>query len=194
MEMQRLFIAIDLPPEVKDVVAQAHARFKATSAHTAVRWVDEAGAHITLKYLGETDQFAAITAALAQLRPQFRPFNLITAQPGAFPNLRQPRIVWLGVAGDLARLSALQYAVEELITPLGFPRENRPFHPHITLGRTKAQAAQAALAQLSSLIQQPGELPAPLTWSVSELVVMLSDTGPNGVRYTPLQRVVFDSP
>lgn len=184
----RLFIAIDLPPPVKALVGEILGMM-AAQVGDAVRWVDAAGTHITLKYLGETTKLAEIKQELDGVGPQASPFDCEITQPGVFPHPRQPRIVWLGVQGDLNTLGRLQQLVEAKISPLGFPAEQRSFKPHITLGRARGQLQPQAVAELRQFIDHSVALPPPQRWTVQDLVVMLSETGPRGARYTPLHTV-----
>ncbi|MBA3945885.1 MAG: RNA 2',3'-cyclic phosphodiesterase [Herpetosiphonaceae bacterium] len=189
MSQLRLFVALDLPAEIKAVVAQVQTRLRVAEPSNVVRWVDASGAHITLKYLGVTSQVAQIKAELDRLAPQQQPFALHTTQPGAFPHTRQPRILWLGVGGALPALSGLQRLVETHLAPLGFPMEPRAFSPHITLGRVK----QGDQPQSPAVHFDLGSYRPFLEWRAAELVLMLSETGPQGARYTPIHAVQFDA-
>ncbi len=188
MQQFRLFVALDLPSEIKALVAQLQSRLRVAVPSDIVRWVCPVGTHITLKYLGATGQVTQIKAAL-DLLAQPQPFSLYTTQPCAFPDLWQPRILWLGIGGDLLPLSSLQRLVETHLAPLGFPTEQRAFTPHITLGRIKqSERAQPPAADFGSAPYVPSPL-----WRAAELVLMLLETGPQGPRYTPIHVVRFDT-
>lgn len=184
---QRLFVALDLPMAIKALIAELQTQLRRQQPAAAVRWADPGGAHLTLKYLGETTARAAIEQQLALLGPQHAPFILETGALGVFPNARQPRVVWLGVGSQAVAPSVppilkLQAAVEQQLAPLGFPTEARPFAPHLTLGRTTPSGRYNA-AHARALT------PPAVVWQVNELVLMRSESGPGGVRYSPIYTV-----
>ena len=188
----RLFIAVELPPEVQAVLRDVHTALE--GRRLAVRWVDPAGTHLTLKFLGATPagRVDAITQALEQVAVAHPPFLLSTGGLGVFPRPRAPRVVWLGVAGALAELRALQADVEQRVAPLGFPTEQRPFSPHLTLARTTRDASGADLAAIGTAVVETAA-PASVGWHVGEMSLMQSDLTPRGARYTALARVGLGS-
>jgi len=104
-----------------------------------VKWVRPEGLHLTLKFLGDTDDAreADLRGALGQVGGG--PVSLHIEGFGVFPDFQRPRVVWAGVAPDPA-LELLQHRVERLFAPLGFPPEARAFRPHLTLGRAARDA------------------------------------------------------
>lgn len=192
-ETQRLFIAIDLPPEVKALLRQLQTQL---SRHTtAVRWADPQGTHLTLKFLGSTPvaTIDAVVAGLRQAAAAHHPLTLSTERLGVFPNARRPRVVWLGVTGMIDALGRLRDDVERLIAPLGFPTEDRPFSPHLTLGRTVKEPSAAQLATVAQAVAQTAA-PAPIAFDVAELVLMRSELRPGGAKYTPVVHAPLGTP
>ena len=188
----RLFIAIQLPPPVQAALAAARARLEAHAL--AVRWVDPAGAHLTLKFLGAAprEQVEAIVAATQEATRLHRPFTLTTTRLGLFPGPKEPRVIWLGVGGALAELQSLRDDVERFVAPLGYPTERRPFNPHLTLGRTAKGAGRSQLAAIGPAVAAAPEA-APVAWPVSTVNVMRSELLAGGARYTPVARLDLDS-
>ena len=184
----RLFIAIELPPQVQAVLAATRARLEQHALR--VRWVDPASAHLTLKFLGATppervERIVGATKEATRLHPSF---TLSTAELGVFPSPRAPRVVWLGLSGSLVELRGLQADIERFVAPLGYPTERRPFSPHLTLGRTAKDASRTELAAIGATIgASTAEVPA--TWRVSTVSVMRSELGAGGARYTALARL-----
>jgi 2'-5' RNA ligase len=133
----RLFIAIELPPEIKQGIAKVQEQLRESGANAG--WARSEGIHLTLKFLGEVSEERAsgIMAALTGAAEGSGKLNLEVAGAGAFPNGKNPRVLWLGVTGDVEKLGSLQAAVENAMTGLGFEREERTFSPHLTLGRIK---------------------------------------------------------
>ncbi len=189
--MLRLFVAIELPPAVREALRSAQAGLK--EARIPVRWVAPEGAHLTLKFLGPTrpEQVPAISAALVDAVRAHRPLELETAELGCFPHVRAPRVVWLGLAGAVQALGALRDDVERLIAPLGFPTEQRPFSPHLTLGRTSKDATRQEAARIGQRITAT-HAPPVIHWRVGSISLMRSDLGPAGARYTRLAEASLD--
>ena len=181
----RLFIAVDLSPQARAVLPDMQARLQ--HRRLPVRWVDPNGAHVTLKYLGvvEQGQVDLLAAHLAAIAAQHQPFTLRTGMLGAFPDLQRARVVWLAVDGDRAALGHLRDDVEHTIAPLGFPTEDRPFAPHLTLGRTHKDVTAQDRAVVGRAIREQAA-PDAVAWAVDEIVLFRSDSGPAGTRYTPL--------
>ncbi len=135
----RTFIAVPLPQECHRVLQQAQDKLR--SAEAEVRWVSVPGIHLTLKFLGEIDpgMVPKLKAALEQASAAHKPFSLVLRSLGCFPNLHAPRVVWFGVEGAVGELTALQKSIEEACVSLGFDPEERPFRPHLTLGRVQGK-------------------------------------------------------
>jgi len=133
----RLFIAIELPPEIKQGIAKVQEQLRTAGANAG--WTRPEGIHLTLKFLGEVEESRTddIKKALAAAVGSNDKLNLSIAGAGAFPNGKNPRVLWLGVTGDVEKLGSLQAAVEDVMTGLGFEREERKFSPHLTLARIK---------------------------------------------------------
>ena len=133
----RAFIAIELPPEIKQGIAKVQGQLRKNGANAG--WTRPEGIHLTLKFLGEVDEsrVSEIMMALTAAAKGIGKLNLEVTGAGGFPNMKNPRVLWLGVTGDIEKLSALQASVENAMTELGFEREGRTFSPHLTLGRIK---------------------------------------------------------
>lgn len=133
----RLFIAIEIPDQIKKAMAEVQGRLKNTGVDAG--WTRPEGIHLTLKFMGEVQESKVpeIMAALTKAVQDVKSFRLDVAGTGAFPNPKNARVVWIGVSGEIDVLTKLQAAVEEAITRLGFKQEDRAFTPHLTLGRIK---------------------------------------------------------
>jgi 2'-5' RNA ligase len=134
----RTFVAIDLEREIKNNISKFLERLDTGLRN--VRWIKFQGMHITLKFLGEVgeEKLHEIKEALRSTAAEFRPFSLQIKGTGTFPHAkRNPRILWLGVECDPILIN-LQEKMELKLENIGFPREKRKYHPHLTLGRVKA--------------------------------------------------------
>lgn len=186
-EMWRLFIAIEIPAAVLDELMAIQNRLKEEAPSGTVKWVRPQGIHLTLKFLGDVPVTKRDTLenALGSAVKTHSPFTLAATGLGCFPNLKRPRVVWVGVAQQLVELGALRDAVEEHIAPLGYPTEDRPFNPHLTLGRIKREARRDAIQQVTRLVEAT-TVDARYTWEVDAVHLIRSELKPTGAVYTQL--------
>jgi 2'-5' RNA ligase len=184
-ESLRLFIAVEL--DLDEELLSLQKQMQAFDRDRTIRWTAIDSIHLTLKFLGETpaNRQAAITAAMTEATKGHKPFGLTLEGTGCFPNTRKPRIVWAGLGGEIKALHTLRDAVERTVSPLGYPTEDRPFSPHLTLGRARQEASAAALAALGAQIEKlhVGKLAA---WQVEGISLMRSELKSSGAVYTQL--------
>lgn len=175
----RLFIAINLPPERRRAIHQAAAPLR-DAAH-AVSWVPEDRLHLTLKFLGEQPERAvpAIGSALGDVVSRYRPITLELGGVGAFPSMRAPKVVWLGVVQD-TKLELLQHDVESACASMGYELDGRAFRPHVTLGRARHEVERdeaRALAEAAETVEYGDEV------EVRSVDIMSSVLSPSGSTY-----------
>jgi 2'-5' RNA ligase len=181
--MIRAFLAIEMPETLRANLALVQAELKRSRAD--VRWVAAGNIHLTLKFFGNVPDEKIDTLALAarEVAQTEAPFQLRATIAGAFPSPRAPRVVWLGLGGEVVPLNRLYYQLEKAFDKLGYPAENRAFHPHLTLGRVKSPTNRDQLARM--LEKMP-----PVDWppfDVKELILFQSVLSPQGSTYTPLK-------
>ncbi len=145
----RLFVAVELPEAAKRHVEMVLRRLQGLDI-PGVRWVRPEGVHLTLKFLGSVpvEDVALITQAMAQAASGTPFLTLWLEGAGVFPNARSPRVVWLGVQGNLQPLALLQGRLEEALEVQGYARERRAFSPHLTLGRVRGRLPPLELERL----------------------------------------------
>lgn len=186
---RRLFVALVPPDAVRRRIAAQAAALKAAAgrAADAVRWVPAANLHLTLQFLGAVpgERVAAVEAAVREAAAgAAAPIALDVGGPGGFPNARRPRVLWLGLSGDVGPLGAAVADLGRRLGALGFPPEARPFSPHLTVGRARdprgAPGLGGALAGLAGGATVP--------WRVTDLVLFESHLSPAGPRYEALLR------
>ncbi len=189
-ETLRLFIAIELTPEVHLALAQLQDTLKRQLPPKVVRWTKPDGIHLTLKFLGDTpqDKVPAVVQGITAAAAGFAPFEFHVAGFGCFPNPRKARVLWVGVPDIPKNLAGLQRAVDLHMHKLGFAKEERAFSPHLTLGRVNNSASPAERQTLSDLLAKTqvgllGTVPA------HEVILFQSDLLPGGAVYTALARV-----
>jgi 2'-5' RNA ligase len=193
-ETLRCFVAIDLPANLKEQLTSIITAMQAAPAGTLVNWVRPTGLHLTLKFLGEVPlvRRPEIEATLLKVfsNPQVTPFELSAGGLGTFPTSEQPRVIWVGLGGNLAALGVTQKRVEAALAALGFPPEERKFSPHLTLGRLTNvdTATRQTVGQFIRDFPIAAEL---ARFQVQEAVLMRSELHPAGAIYTPLTHFHF---
>ncbi|MCD6358584.1 MAG: RNA 2',3'-cyclic phosphodiesterase [Dehalococcoidia bacterium] len=145
----RSFIAVELPVDVRNELGVIEEKLR-HGMDLSVKWVNPKSIHLTLKFLGNIPQAKVpqIADALATVTKDNSPFSLELGELGVFPNLRRPRVIWLGLDGDVDKLISLQKKVDAALEALGFAREARPFKAHLTLGRVRGRGGQHDLGEL----------------------------------------------
>ncbi len=202
-EQIRTFIAIELDDAQKHALADLQSQLKRERASSAIRWTAAENIHLTLKFLGDMDseKMPALQKAVADACTSTPPFVLKLDGAGAFPNLNRPNVVWVGVQGDVETASKLAQKIDDACAALGFTREERPFSPHLTLGRVKRDASTRERQWIGEMIAkaQARELGEPLHNSqgqvcrVERVSVMKSELRPGGSVYSRLTVVELDS-
>ncbi len=182
--MIRCFLAIDLPEDLRPQLALVQGELK--KAQADVKWVPPGNIHITLKFFGNvTDaEIPTIVAAAREVAGQQAPLTLKLTGAGAFPNTRSPRVVWLGLSGDMLPLTQFFHRLEKAFAALDYPPETRAFNPHLTLGRVRSPEGRA---QLSRAIEK-----LVVDWPpfvVREIILFQSVLSPKGSTYTPLEAI-----
>lgn len=176
----RLFIAINVPDRMRRDIWDCAAQLR--ERQYAVRWVAPEAMHITLKFLGEVSvhREESIVAALEQAMEGAEPFALPLEGFGAFPDARRAKVIWLGCNPPDA-LKDIQESIEQSVADLGFPRESRIFHPHLTLGRLRRGAEASRLKGLAGVLDRM-HFAAKL--KVRSVELMQSELSPAGANYT----------
>lgn len=170
----RLFIAIELPAELKAALGRLRAEI------AGARWVPGEQIHLTLAFLGEVaeERLEQLTAALARI--QSSPFRLSFSGTGCFPDHRRPRVLWIGLEPE-AHLQQLAAQTHAALLACGIPQEERPFSPHITLARLKMAPPGAA----DRFLHQQKQTLSP--FAVQEFTLFQSRLTPQGALHTPLR-------
>ena len=187
----RLFVAIELPGEVQAVLDRLVGRLR-TAALGPVRWLPARNVHLTLKFLGNVParRVDRLAEALRQGAQALRPFELELSTLGVFPDRRSPRVVWLGLGGDVEALRGVRQVVERRMEELGFPAEARPFSPHLTLARVKGRPGPQELARLHQALDEGGGVER-AAFRPAGIAVMESRLTPSGAVYRRLREIPF---
>ena len=177
----RTFVCIELPGEVQDRIDTLQSRLKAAKAD--VSWVRPNMIHLTLKFLGEVpaSRIGSICSSVERTIQNVRSFSIEVGGTGCFPSLRNPRVLWIGIVSPAVELNRLQASIASDLESSGFRKEERPFSPHLTLGRVRSQFNARKLGD--ELIQLGFEK---VSFEVLRIVVMRSDLKARGAVHTPL--------
>ncbi len=190
-EALRVFIAIELPADLRQWLREARAALEARMPPGSVRWTDPNGIHLTLKFLGEVPsrRTGEIRSVLDGLAPSFRTFPLTAAGLGCFPNASRPRVIWAGIRSG-SQLGDLQKRIERDLERIGFPAERRAFSPHLTLGRVKEGENGARLAGIGRAVEAVS-MESTAGMDVKDVCLFQSVLQPGGAVYTVLHRAPF---
>jgi len=180
----RTFIAVELREELKKKIGELQTPLKKLGAD--VSWVKPENVHATLKFLGEVteDKIEKVSSGTKKALEGIKAFNLSLKDLGCFPSIKRPRVVWIGVEKGKEELALMAKKIEQEMEAIGYPRENREFSPHLTIGRVKSPKNIEKLAeQIKTTNFQTEEI------EIIEVVVMRSQLNPAGAIYTPLIKI-----
>jgi len=182
----RSFIAVEIPGEIQRAIQRSTASLQNTLPKPMVRWVATQNLHLTLKFMGDVtpEGLDHLAEALAAGLVMQRSFDMPVAGLGMFPTSQRPKIIWVGLEAPAA-LAGLQQNVDAIASRIGFRAEDRPYSPHLTLGRVGQSASQTDLARIRTAIGAVsiGKLG---TVHVEALTIFKSDLRPGGPIYSPL--------
>lgn len=189
MEQIRSFIAIELPPEIKAELASLE-KILQGGRHSFVKWVSPDSIHLTLKFLGNITlaSIPQIVESLTGMAQGIAPFNLQLGRLGAFPNLNRPRVIWIGIGGEVENLALLQSNVDSGLSALGFSPESRAFSPHLTLGRLKEKMAPGESQGFGKWAASI-EMESGCAFEVTSFGLIKSRLTPEGAVYSPLASI-----
>jgi 2'-5' RNA ligase len=185
----RAFIALPLEPVLAAEIKKVQQRLNAPGG--AVRWISPEQLHLTLQFLGNVDtgRLDDLAAALRRACACTAPFRLALEGAGCFPNTKSPRVVWIGIQGDLEPLRKLQEQIAQETTHFGDHGDQRAFQPHLTIGRVKASGLEGRKAGQAIEL---ATVPKLGDWTVHLVLLVRSELASDGSRYTTLASVALD--
>ena len=177
----RTFIAIPVPESL--FLLQENLKNKIVKKTGKVRWMKRDQLHLTLKFVGDTPEESIddVLGVMQKVAIQMTPFKIFIQGVGCFPKIERPRVMWVGLDGGISKLNQLVTAVHDRLHPLGFPREEKEFHPHITMARAKYP--QKKTPDISSFLNTTYE---PIPFRIEKIQFISSELFPNGPVYTIL--------
>jgi RNA 2',3'-cyclic 3'-phosphodiesterase len=179
----RTFIAIELPPEVRARVGQHIACLRHELPDVRASWSREDNLHLTLKFLGNVSvaDIPRVSNTVERATKLMSDFEITVSGCGLFPPRGRPSVLWIGT--QASGLQALHAVAEAELAAAGFPRESRPFHPHLTIARLRPAQGGRRLAELHKNLGF-----APISFDVSEVVVFRSELLKEGSKHTAISR------
>jgi 2'-5' RNA ligase len=180
----RSFLAFELPSEIKNMVVRVSGELRKSALD--VRWVKVDNIHLTVVFMGnkKTEDIEAIGDEAQKVCLKYGIFDISLKGMGFFPNSRNPRVLWLGLHGDLDRMSYFRDALQKHLKPFGIKEEKRRFKPHLTLGRFRKSKKMDS--RLDDLVLKYKDLTSP-SCPLKELILFKSDLKPGGAEYTKLE-------
>ncbi len=187
--MIRVFLAVELSSGIRENLFSLQQELK--KILPPINWVRPESIHLTLKFLGyvEPSRISQLLLALEPIGKKQHGFSIEVQGVGVFPQVKHPRIFWVGVTGKTHALQELVLEIEAVLEPLGFPPEEKPYHPHLTLARIKRDNAIVGSALLENEVLEREQHFGTLT--VDQLTLFQSDLDSTGATYTPLGAVLL---
>lgn len=185
--MTRTFIAIEMDESLQRYLGGINHQM--AQELPDLRWVDPAGIHLTLAFLGELtdEQVAKAIQSAEAAAQQVSPFEYRLSGLGIFGSPRQPRVIWMGIEEPSGKLDQLHRALNRELRQRRFEVDKRPFSPHLTLSRVKAPLNPDEQQCLQRLLASKQTLPSSPLHRVRHLSVMKSELSRTGAKYTCLQ-------
>jgi 2'-5' RNA ligase len=186
MPVYRAFIAIDLPADIQRQLEKNSRDLQAKLSPLPIKWVPINNIHITIKFLGDVSaaNLNVLTDILASEASRHPSFTLGCGGLGAFPNVHRPRIIWIGIQAP-EDLILLQKGIETGVNELGYPPEDRPFSPHLTLARISNNATPEMVKQIGNALVGH-QVESMGSFNLTSIHVYHSELKPSGAVYTRL--------
>ncbi len=184
----RAFIALELPATVISFLDKLQRDLK--SLKLRAKWVRPENIHLTLKFLGNIDSgdIDKIGGAMSDAAEDFVPLTLAFKGVGVFPGIKRPRVIWVGLGGQIQLLLALQRKLEDNLAVIGFAKEKRPFKGHLTLGRFKQAVNRDTIRHI---IQEYANSENE-EFTAGRIILFKSDLKPTGAVYSQLQQAALE--
>lgn len=182
MESIRTFIAIQMPADIRQKLAEIGEELKKSGADA--KWVAEDNFHITLKFLGNVTagRMTAVSQVVGSVVERTESFHLVLSGVGAFPRLSRPSVVWVGISDGSDRVASLAEKIDAELGRLGFEREERPFSGHVTIARIRTSKN---LERLKEIIEGLREQHVGV-FGVESVAIMKSELRRSGPIYTAI--------
>jgi 2'-5' RNA ligase len=179
----RSFLAFELPRDIKHEVFRISGEVKKSGLEAG--WVRPGNIHLTVVFMGDVKEqdIPYIISAIDNITIKYEPFGISLGGMGLFPDIRRPRVLWLGLDGEIERLASFRDDLQKPLEVFGIEQEKRPFRPHLTLGRFRRPVKEKSL--LIKMLDEHGDISGPVG-KLDELILFKSNLKPTGAEYTKL--------
>lgn len=181
----RLFCAFELPETLRALLKEHSQRLREAVPEAGASWSRAENVHLTLKFFGNVEQvkIPAISAAAERVVKEFSALQISVGGTGVFPKPNRPQVLWIGIQDASGTLLKLHQQLEDAFAHEGFPKEDRAFHPHLTIARIRKahDAGRLARTHLDMKFDEVGV-------TLNELILFRSELSPKGSKYTPVSR------
>lgn len=186
--MIRSFIALEISDNTKNNLKNVIAKLDASKAD--VKWVSTVNLHITLKFLGNVreEDIPEISRIIKESSSDIEPFGLEIKGSGAFPNLKNPRVIFVNIVDECSNLSKLYNRLEDKLSYLGIKKESRKYVPHLTIGRVRSHKQIVKL--VNTIEMQKDDFIG--SEQIGSIDLMMSELLPKGPKYTRLDAVKLE--
>lgn len=180
----RSFLAFEQPEEIKGIVEETSVSLD--KSHLDVRWVKPGNIHLTVVFLGSVpaEDLEVMEQPIHEICSGFSPFSIALKGLGCFPHARSPRVIWVGLEGEIERMARFRDSLQGRLVPFGIKEEKRPFRPHLTLGRFNS--FRRTDRELEEILERYRDLASPVC-PLGELVLFKSDLRRGGSIYTKMK-------
>ena len=187
--MIRVFLAVELSSDIRQKLFSLQQQLKAMLP--PMNWIRPESIHLTLKFLGsiDTSQIPYILSVIEPIGKRQGDFSIEIQGLGVFPYVTRPRIFWVGISGKSPNLQELVLEIEAALEPLGFPPEEKAYHPHLTLARIKGENFRVGEALLENHILKSDQKLG--TLRVHRFILFQSVLDSTGATYVPLGSVAL---
>lgn len=178
----RTFIAAEISPEMRSEIINLQSELK-NSLKGNIAWVEPENIHLTLRFLGQItdEQLEEIKTVVESIARKIKTFNMDLGVIGGFPDISNPRIIWIGINFGFNQLNEINAELEDKLETINFAVGEKYFHPHLTIARVKSLEGKNTLAEIAQKIR-PRQLPE----TISKLSIIQSQLTPEGAKYTEL--------
>jgi 2'-5' RNA ligase len=191
IESWRLFIAIELPARIRHPISEQITRLREACPDVRASWTRAENLHLTLKFFGDVavNRVDTLSQALIRAVTRTTEFDLVIEGCGVFPPRGKPNVLWIGISPETGPACLRLYqAIEDDCAKAGFKRDERKFHPHLTIARLRHPAGARDLANLHQATQFE-----PIALQVTSACLIRSELSSSGSRYTIIARHELNS-
>ena len=185
IDSYRTFVAIELPTDIRRKVTEHVDQLRQELPDVRASWTRENNIHLTVKFLGDTpiERIEGLSQALERAAKQVEVFEMIVKGCGSFPPNGKPKVLWIGIEDPSGQLNKLHRALEDCCAAIGFPRDERALHPHLTIARLRQAHGASRLAELHRETHFD-----PVSVMVKDVCLIRSELSSEGSRYTVIAR------